>query len=317
MSKPVLFVTGLGKDKARAENMMELFWAYPGEKEYISGHDLNAVNIISSGKYDLMVIDVFPVVKPKKAIMIWHAIQGGKYIGLDQKGSYYKDSMADLIDYIIVAGSGGVDMFHQCTGVPYSRILPLGMPRTDRYFQQWTGKPDPGLEWKRIYLYAPTFRGHSDPEMFDIDWQAIDQQLLDDEVLLVKAHPYGHAFNIGSRRHIIQVNEMKPTYDYLQAASVVITDYSSIMFDAYLLDRPVVLFEKEKGYVQQRGMYMHYPYEYSSRYATTETEMVALARKAHDLKSIDKECRDYVAGMCDGHSLERICRFIEEVNNGE
>ena len=61
MSKPVLFVTGLGKDKARAENMMVLYQAYPGEKEFISGHDPDAVSIIRSGKYDTMVITNYKI----------------------------------------------------------------------------------------------------------------------------------------------------------------------------------------------------------------------------------------------------------------
>ena len=318
MSKPVLFVTGLGKDKARAENMMELYQAYPGEKVYISGHDPNATSIITSGKYDLMVIDVFPTVKPKKAIMIWHAIQGGKYIGLDQKGTYYRPEMAKLMDYIIVAGRGGIDMFERCTGVDRDRIMPLGMPRTDRYFRETKQDPVPGLEDKVVYMFTPTFRSASDPPMPEINWHEIDGQLTDGEIFLVKAHPYGREFNIGNCRHIRQVNTMEPTYKYLLAADVVITDYSSIIFDASLLGKPTVLFEKVKGYALRRGMYLHYPWQYSSRYATNEKELLFEVRMADGLlTSAERDSVNYVAGMCDGYSCKRISRFIMEVNNNE
>lgn len=319
MSKPVLFVTGLGKDKARAENISVLYEAYPGEKEYISGHDPDANIIIQSGKYDLMVIDVFPIVKPKKAIMIWHAIQGGKYIGLDQKGSYYKPQMAQLIDYIIVAGYGGGDMFYRCTGVDMDKIIPLGMPRTDRYFRKDGADAEPPhylLDGsKRIYLFAPTFRGGSDPAMPQIDWKKIDSRLKDDEIFLVKPHPYGSDFAIYGCEHVYQLYPMEPTYPYLRVADVVITDYSSIMFDAYLMEKPVVLFEKAAGYVQQRGMYLSYPVKYSSRYATDEVQMIRLAREADGLTDVERNCREYVATFCDGNSCERICRFIWDVNN--
>ena len=108
--------------------------------------------------------------------------------------------------------------------------------------------------------------------------------------------------------------KMEPTVRYLYDADVVITDYSSIMFDAYLLGKPVVLFEKQTGYVKNRGMYLDYPEEYCSRYATNERDLIQLARFAHDLRKTERDCLNYVADMCDGHSCERICELIREVN---
>jgi len=312
--KPVLFATGLGKDLNRAENIRVLYDAYDGEKAFVSTHDPGFENLVGSGKYDLLVIDVFPTVKPQTCIMIWHAIQGGKYIGLDQRGTYYRQEMARLIDYIIVAGRGGVDMFHRCTCVPKENILNMGMPRTDRYFEPMDFHPNPALAGKRVYLFAPTFRGRMDVPMPEIAWKVIDDQLMGNEVMLVKAHPYGREFNIQRCRHITEVPRMDPTYGYLRTCDVVITDYSSIMFDAYLLGKPAVLFEKETGYATSRGMYLDYPGEYCSRYATNEKDMVWLARFANGLRQTERACLDYVADMCDGHSCERICRFIREVN---
>lgn len=314
MSKPVLFATGLGMQLDRAENLRVLFKAYSGEKFITSTHNPEFGNMVGSGDYDLLVTDVFPTVKPKKAIMIWHAIQGGKYIGLDQRGTYYKPEMADLMDYIVVAGKGGVKMFHQCTGVPKERILNLGMPRTDRYIGKKKGDGQTELAEKRSYLFAPTFRGAIDTPMPEINWRVLDDQLTDSELLVVKAHPYGKDFDIYGCRHIREALKMEPTVRYLYDADVVITDYSSIMFDAYLLGKPVVLFEKQTGYVKNRGMYLDYPEEYCSRYATNERDLIQLARFAHDLRKTERDCLNYVADMCDGHSCERICELIREVN---
>ena len=124
-------MTGLGNNLSRAENLAALYEAYPGEKNFVSMTPAT-VNEAMSGRYALTVIDIFPTFRTGNMIMIWHAIQGGKLIGFGQPGTYMKPEMTPYIDWIVAAGPGGVEMFHQCTGVAKDRILPLGMPRTDR-----------------------------------------------------------------------------------------------------------------------------------------------------------------------------------------
>ena len=308
MSKPVLFVTGLGRELNRAENMNTLYEAYQGEKKFISMKDPNYNKELHSGKYGLIVVDIFPVEHPVKTVMIWHCIQGGKYIGLDEKTTYYKESYARFMDYIIAAGGGGIDMFNICTHVPRERIIDLGMPRTDRYFKRHKKQTD-----KRTYLYVPTFRNWHETPMPCVDWQWLDRQLTDDEELIIKAHPYGDVYDAKDLKHIHVEDKMKPSVDFLYEADVVITDYSSIMFDAYLLKKPVVLFEKNPGYVKTRGMYLPYPNGYCSRYAKNEQELLEQIRAAKRLRTAEKKCLEYVADACDGHSCERICHFIDEI----
>lgn len=310
----VLFVTGLGKEKDRAENMKVLYEYYNGEKKFMSMKDMDYRFALNSGKYSLMVIDIFPTEHHMKTIMMWHSIQGGKYIGLDENGTYYSPVYEKNIDAIITAGFGGSILFHRCTGVPMTKIYDLGMPRTDRYKRKKKGAGGTKYaEKKRVYLFAPTFRTWRETPMPMIDWDWLDSQLTDDEVLLVKSHPYGIDMNAGDCRHIIEIPKMLPSVNYLYDCDVVITDYSSIMFDAYLLKKPVVLFEKNPGYVKTRGMYLRYPDEYCSRYATNEAELLEEIRNAKHLRTAEKKCIDYLADACNGHSCERISRFIDEM----
>jgi CDP-ribitol ribitolphosphotransferase len=312
MSKPVLFVTGLGKQKDRAENMQALFNAYQGEKLFMSTHSFGYAEAINSKMYQV-VYDIFPTPCNGKCIMIWHAIQGGKLIGLDEEGTYYRKDYADLMQFIIVAGRGGIDMFHQCTGVPKERILPLGMPRTDRYIGKKKGDGGTELAQKRAYLFAPTFRNGREPPMPYINWNWLDEHLTDDEILLVKPHPQGKQYGFQNCKHIMEVPKMYPSVNYLYDCDVVITDYSSIIFDGWLLNKPAVLFEKDKGYTKTRGMYLKYPDEYCSRYATNEQELLDLVRSAKGLTRVERKCRDYVADACDGHSCERISALLNEM----
>ena len=310
MSKPVLFVSF--RPLERAENLRAIYEAYKGEKVHICTHDWNYYQEVESGKYDLMVIDEFPTVSPGKCIMIWHGIQGGKLIGLDQPKPYYREHHAGLMTYIISAGSGTREMWSRCTGVPIDRILDFGMPRTDEFKGKKKGDGKTVLAGKRAYLFVPTFRWTYDTPHPMIDWQDIDNQLTDDEILAIKRHPMDCSW-VTNYKHIIELSSSEPSSKYLYDADVVITDYSSIMFDAYLLKKPVVLFEKNPGYTKTHGMYMKYPEEYCSRYATDEQELIEQIRSAKRLRTAEKRCLEIVADACDGHSCERICNLIDEM----
>lgn len=89
------------------------------------------------------------------------------------------------------------------------------------------------------------------------------------------------------------------------------------MFDAYLLDKPVVLFEKNPGYTGVRGMYLDYPLQYCSRFAITEEGMLNMMRFANSITQTEKSCINSLADMCDGHSCERICNLIDTMNGGD
>ena len=321
MSKPILFVTGLGRELKRAENMNALYEAYPGEKKFVSMHDGREFCESQISQYGLMVIDVFPTFHPCKTFLMWHAIQGGKYIGLDEKkygiSRYYKPEQATYIDGIIAASSGGRDLMSQCTGVPVDRVYDLGMPRTDRYIRKKKGDGGTALAEKRAYLYVPTFRHYYETELPYINWEWLDRELTDDELFAVKSHPYGHKYDLKGFKHIIEIPQMEPSVNYLYDCDVVITDYSSIMFDGYLLKKPCVLFEKNSGYLKTRGMYLEYPKQYSSRYARNEEQLLEQIRSAKKLTKVEKRCMFYTADACDGHSIERIIEFLKEQNGGD
>lgn len=314
MSKPVLFVTGLGNKLERAENLKALYDTYQGEKAFIPVSSPDYYQTITSNKYNLRIVDTFPTEHHILTIMMWHAIQGGKHIGLNEKTTYYRKEYANCIDYIVAASDDSKQMWNQCTAVSTDKILSLGMPRTDRYIGKIKGDGKTILANKRSYLYVPTFRAHGEPAIPPIDWEWLDEHLSDDELLIIKSHPQGKSF-LGRTyyKHIIEADKMEPSVNYLYDCDIVITDYSSIIFDGYLLNKPSVLFEKKTGYPEYRGMYMQYPKEYSSKYATNEKELLEILRSTNTLTNTEQDCLQKVANMCDGHSSERICKLIDKL----
>jgi len=309
--KPVLFAST--KPLERAENLRAVYEAYEGDKVHVRVDPWRKHRAITSGEHDVMVIDEYPTVTPGKAVLIGHGIAGGKTGGLLQPHPYYHAEQAKLITYTITSGTEMVELVAKSDGIPPEKVLPLGMARTDRYAGKRKGDGKTALAGKRAYLYVPTYRSAGDPPLPEIDWEWLDRELTDGEMIAVKAHPMTGLIVRRKLRHIVEIGPLEPTADYLYDCDAVITDYSSVMFDGYLLGKPAVLYEPDGGYTETRGMNMEYPQAYSSRYCRNEKDLLRLLREADGLNETEKRCVRHVADACDGHACERICRLIRKL----
>lgn len=305
---PVLFTSN--QSLARAENINAVYQGYDGEKDFIQTFPWKYDKRLGSSRYALRVCDEFIGASPGKAVMIGHAISGGKTYGLDQPHPYYNKEYASLLTYVIASSEEMIPIVARQSGVPESRVLPLGVPRTDAYFRPSNRiLPD-----KRTYLYTPTFRNDWETPMPEIDWQYLDSELTDQELFIVKPHMATVSILQQRKfRHIIEISSRAASIPYLLDCDVLITDYSSILLDAHVARKPVVLFEKVSGYVSGRGMYLPYPYGYASRYCTTEKELIAMIRNAEGQGEEDIACLKKTAGGCDGHSTERVVGLIRSM----
>ena len=303
----VLFTSN--KNLARAENIKTVFDAFGGNKEFVKTKNWRQNPDMK--RFRLRVADEYITASPGKAIFIGHGIGAGKTGGLDQPHPYFMERYSYLMDYIVTTSEEMIPIVMRQCKVPESVVLPLGMPRTDIYF---TGKSGGTfLADKRAYLYVPTWRNREETPLPELDWELIDESLTDNEVFVVKHHPMMGNIVFKKYRHLVQVEASEPTTPYLLDCDVVITDYSSILFDAHLLKKPLILFQKTPGYLDTRGMYLDYPYGYSSRYCTSETELIDMMRSAKGQNEEDISCVRRFASACDGHSTERVIKLIESL----
>ena len=297
----------------RAENICAAFEGYDGDKHFmrVDPYHPNMAEL-SSSKYGLRVADEYVKTSPGKCIFIGHGYPSGKLVGLDQPHPYHGPAYSRLITYATSPSEDMVPIVARQCGIPEERVLPIGLPRTDAYFGKMKGDGGTLIADKRLYLYAPTFRNNWEGRMPAIEWDYIDDHLTDDELFVVKPHP--NTLNILRKpyRHIVEVSPDVPSTSFLIDCDVLITDYSTIMFDAHVLRKPVILFERNYEYRIKRGMVMQYPEEYASRYCRTEDELVYLCRTADKPKEADEQIRKHTAGACDGHSVERLCKLIKE-----
>lgn len=279
----------------RAENIKAVYDAYDGEKEFAQYGKAD----LHSGKYELQVGDELPTETVGKFLFIGHAMGAGKLYGLERKWF----TQPDLITCAIASSDDMVAHTANITGLDRSQVVPVGMPRTDAYF-----KRQKKHSVKKNYLYVPTFRGW---DWWIPEWGSI--QLHDDEQFIVKPHPVTGRLMNEEYANITEADSMVPSADYLIDSDVVITDYSSIMFDAFVLRKPVVLFAKDRfKYLRIRRMFHEYPDGYSQYFSDEEHRMMDMVRYAKWTDRFE-ELRRFYAGACDGRSTERVIELIKSM----
>ncbi len=129
-------------------------------------------------------------------------------------------------------------------------------------------------------LYAPTHREHRSSYVPVLDPAAVAEALGPDHVVLARAHYFYDADP--SPRHEGRVRDVAahPSVEELcLAADVLVTDYSSIMFDYAVLDRPIVIHAPDwEAYRALRGTYFDLLAEPPGLVARTEDEVIAALR---------------------------------------
>jgi CDP-glycerol glycerophosphotransferase len=150
---------------------------------------------------------------------------------------------------------------------------------------------------RTVILYAPTFRtdenGHPDAR-FEIpfDLERFVRELGDSHLLLVRAHYLSTAVvPPGLRGTVIDVGHIHDITPLLLLADALVTDYSSVMFDYALRDRPMIFYTPdEDDYVtRQRGAYFDLATHAPGPVVRDEDALLATL---HDLESVHRDHAD-------------------------
>lgn len=305
----------------RAENLRAVYEAYDGPKDYVRGSACMA-DAARKG-YSACVTDTLPRWMDGKgdckSIVIGHGITGDKLYALDEKRPGIDTRAFEQIDVLLNASTGTVGIMASQFGVDEGKVAALGLPRTDALVGRYKGDGGTVLaDHRRSYLYVPTFRGPRDGKCLPrIDWQRLDELLEDDEFVAVKRHYFQREPILPRRfRHIVEYEPDAASTPFILDCDVVITDYSSIMFDGYVAGKPSVLtLDDGEEYLATRGMYLDWPTQYSSRLVRAECNEPLLLDKLREAAAcgmgpVERSCRDLVADMCDGHATERVVEMI-------
>ncbi|MFJ4032553.1 CDP-glycerol glycerophosphotransferase family protein [Streptomyces griseoluteus] len=235
-------------------------------------------------------------------------------------------SRIDKWDYSVSANSHSTRMWERAYPARYTS-LDHGYPRNDVFYtataadvraaRERLGIP-PG---RTAVLYAPTHRDYEAGFTPRLDLATLADRLGEDTVLLVRAHYFyggGAASPLAGLRRtgrIVDVSTYDPVEELCLAADVLVTDYSSIMFDYANLDRPIVVHADDwETYRTTRGVYFDLMAEAPGRVARTQEELTEiLTSGAWRDETAAKARTAFRRRFCefdDGRAAERVVRRV-------
>lgn len=277
----------------------------------------------AAAKYVFICDNYLPVAACKKrsetiVVQLWHGSGAFKKFGYDTNQDiprFYKGNVYKNYSVVTVSAKTSIPFFASAMRMDARRIKAYGVSRTDAYYdekylQQCTGqfyKQHPEAKNKKIALWAPTFRGNAGNPSANTHTETfrVFQELSEEWYFVVKLHPHDEKKSGQSTTDI-------PTEELLPVADLLITDYSSILFDYLIFKRPILLFSKDiEDYTKERGFYLDYN-ELPGRIVTSEEALkqeIQKEQKHFDKEKIEQYFAMYMQ-MCDGKATERILHHI-------
>ncbi len=259
----------------------------------------------------------------QKLMQIWHACGAFKKFGLDapsQLTAAEEKATHSQYSAVAVTAEHCRKFYAGAFGVSEDICLPLGLPRTDSIIngadalRKKVYERHPEFKNKKIYLYCPTFREENGKSIeFDpkIDWKKLSASLGDDEIFIIRRHPI-MKYRLTDREYpnIIDLSN-ESTLELTSICGAIITDYSSVIYDACLLDVPCVFYCPDyKNY--ERGFYLAFPNDLPGEMVTDSESLLEAIRNT--VASPDRERAEKFKAQqlsaCDGYSAERVAETV-------
>lgn len=282
----------------------------------------------------IVLDDFYPLVYPLKIrpetrlVQVWHAAGAFKRVGWSRvglPGGPLPGSLAHRNYTDATVSSEGVRAdYAEAFDIDVARVHALGVPRTDAFFdadavaaagravRKRHGLPPE----RRIAVFAPTFRGDGQlSATFDVDsvpWERLAEDLGEDWTVLVKMHPFVTPLAVSrpGLRGVIDVSADRELTELLMAADVLVTDYSSAIFEFALLHRPIVFFCPDlEEYTASRDFYRPFSQYVTGPLVTDGAELAAAIATARTSDATAAFLQEFMSA-CDGRSSERIVREV-------
>lgn len=267
-------------------------------------------------------------------VQTWHGPISMKQIEMD---------VEDKLDELYVAGAkndskmmdvmlSGNDFFTKLAKRVFwydGEVMVCGSPRLDvlvnmdAALKQKVRQTLGVAEDSNIILYAPTFRADGGLECYRMDFDAVLETLEKKTgkkwVFAVRLHPNvaEKAKFITYSDRILNATNYPDLYELLPVVDFVITDYSSIMFEAGMINKPTMLFATDVAeYVNDRNFYFDIhkmPFRLSEN-----NEQLLEALENFDQKSYGEELARFNATIGfreTGKAADAVAdRILEELN---
>ena len=283
-----------------------------------------------------LILSSIPLRKETVAINLWHACGAFKKFGRSTAELKFGSTAATLDKYpnygnlthVTVSSPEVVWAYEEAMHLPKGIVKATGVSRTDQFYdkefvesrKQKLYEIMPEAKDKKVILYAPTFRGHvataSSPDR--IDFERFCRELGNEYVIVCKHHPFVKNPPIipEELQHFARdLTKYLSIEDLLCCADICISDYSSLVFEYSLFEKPMIFYAYDyDNYCDWRGFYYDYSEFTPGPVVQTEDELL------NSIKNIDTQFdkqkvidfKEKFMGSCDGHATERIIALMKE-----
>jgi CDP-ribitol ribitolphosphotransferase len=277
------------------------------------------------------------VVQPRRGtrtVQVWHASGAFKKMGHSLAGKTFGADAAlrsrvrihANYDICLISSRAVLPHYAEAFAQPPERFVShIGIPRTDPFFdadaverasdEVRTAYRLPSD--RRVVLFAPTFRGDRITEAHQghgLDLEFLRRELGDDHIVLVRLHPFVRArtpIDPALAGFVRDVSDHPDINALMLVSDILVTDYSSVVYEFSLLGRPMAFFAPDlDSYERERGFYFDYR---SGVPGPVFTETEALARWIrHGPVDLDRvrRFRDASFDVADGGASRR---FVDEI----
>ena len=170
----------------------------------------------------------------------------------------------------------------------------------------------------KILLFAPTFRGNGKisgfypVEKFDV--KRVYEDLNKEYAIIIKHHPFVQNRNEIPEEYadyILDLSDESELNDLLFVTDLLITDYSSVVFEASLLNIPMLFYAFDlQRYIATRGFYYEYEQLVPGKIATSFQQMIhAIQNQDFEIEK-QEEFRKRFFDDLDGKASERTAKLI-------
>lgn len=268
-----------------------------------------------------------------KLIQTWHGCGAFKKFGFStaelgwgisgkemERYPYYKNQWL-----VSVSAPEAVHAYQDAMHQPQGVILPLGVSRTDVFFdaryiseaKEALYQYFPQARGKKVILYAPTFRGtQTRAYSLQLDYEAFSEALSGEYVLVEKHHPFVKEVPEIPEKYADFAKDltgMMSVQKLLCVSDLCISDYSSLVFEYSLFERPMIFYAPDlKEYFDERGFYYDYEKLTPGPVFDDQSEMIdyiGALWERFDRQRV-KDFKNLFMSACDGHATERILDYI-------
>ena len=283
---------------------------------------------------DIILLDDFhpllyqvPFGPEVRIIQLWHASGAFKTVGYSRVGktggpSPFGTSHKNYT-HAIVSSEHDVPFYAEAFGLPEERVVATGIPRMDLFFDEeyktravesaYSAMPQ--LRDSRVILFAPTFRG-AGPSTASYDFDRLDLPALyelcveQDAVFVFKMHPFvRETIDIPEEfaDRFVDATTSREINDLLLVADLVITDYSSLVFEYATLKRPMLFFAYDLDeYVASRDFYEEFTEFVPGKIVRTFSALLeALRTGDFDAEKVEQFAAEHLRYL-DAGSTDRV-----------